>query len=92
MQHLLKSAAARREKLRKAAEGRSFRWTGVVAAILAGLLCCIGLYGAFVDQDVDAVIMLAFGITLLSSTIIQHQQRRIDALRKLMKLTDRAQP
>jgi hypothetical protein len=81
----------KREKLWKVAEGRSFRWSDTIAAIVGGLLALTGLYGIVVEQDLVGAYQLAFGLSALGFSMIRHQQTQIDALREIARdLSDRS--
>jgi uncharacterized membrane protein YiaA len=78
------NAMRKREKLWKAAEGRSLRWSEFIAAIVGGLLALTGLYGIVVEQELVGAYQLAFGLSLLGFSRLRHQQKQIDALREIV--------
>ena len=79
------SAMRKHEKLWKAVEGRSFRWTDLASALIGGLLALSGMYGAVVEQQVLGAFQLALGLSLLGFSMLRHQQTRIDALREIVR-------
>jgi hypothetical protein len=49
---LARNAMRRLEKLWKVAEGRAFRWSNLIAALVGGLLALTGLYGTVVEKEI----------------------------------------
>jgi uncharacterized membrane protein YiaA len=79
------SAMQKQEKLWKVAEGRSFRWTDLIAALLGCLMTLTGLYGTVVEQGIVGAFQLAFGLSLVGFSMLRHQQNQIDALREIVR-------
>jgi hypothetical protein len=82
---LAAKAMHRRDKLWKQAEGRSFRWADVIAALAGGILALPGLYGIVIEQEIVAAFPLAIGLSLPGFSMLRHQQLQIDALRELVR-------
>jgi hypothetical protein len=85
---LAANAIARRERLWKEAEGRTFRWANLIAAVAGGLLALTGLFGAIIEQEIIGAFQLAFGLSLLGFSMLRHQQFQIDALREIVRGLD----
>jgi uncharacterized membrane protein YiaA len=79
------NAMRKLENLWKAAEGRSFRWWDLIAALVGGLLALAGLYGIVIEQELVGAYQLAFGLSLLGFSMLRHQQVQIDALREIVR-------
>jgi uncharacterized membrane protein YiaA len=79
------TAMWRREKLWKMAEGRSFRWSDIISAIVGGLLALTGLYGIVVEQQLVGAYQFAFGMSLLGFSMLRHQRKQIDALCEIVR-------
>lgn len=73
------------QRLWKAVEGRSFRWVDLAASIGGGLLALMGLYGIIIAHELVGAFFLAFGLSLLGSSMLRRQQDQIDALREIVR-------
>jgi hypothetical protein len=79
------NAIRKLEKVWKVAEGRSYRWTDLIAALVGGLLALTGLYGTLIAQEIAGAFQLAFGLSLLGFSMLRHQQLQVDALREIVR-------
>jgi hypothetical protein len=85
---LVGSALQKRDKLWRAAEGRSFQW--LLGAIVGALFLFGGFYRSLVEEQADAAVSIALGLILVGSAMYRRHQSQINALRELLKLQDRA--
>jgi hypothetical protein len=82
------NAMSKREKLWRAAEGRSYLRFTIVAVILGAALIFGGLYMGFFGRD-DVTFQVVIGMVLIGGSLYRSQQTQIDALRELLKLNER---
>jgi len=82
------NAMSKRERLWRAAEGRSYLGFTLVAIILGAALIFGSFYMGFFGRD-DVTLQVAIGLVLIGGTLYRNQQSQIDALRELLKLNER---
>jgi len=79
------NAINKREKLWRAAEGRSLLWVHSVGWGLGALLIFSGVYQGFFEQR-NSLVSISLGLFLLMFSAFRYQQSQINALRELLKL------
>ena len=81
---LVGSAMLKRERLWRAAEGRSIHWSNLLLFGLGALFAIGGLFQDSFEQTQSLVAIFA-GLCLIVSAGFHHQQSQIRALRELWK-------
>lgn len=81
------NAMYKREKLWRAAEGRSFPWVDLVALAIGALLIVGSLFRGYFGPE-DAALQAVIGMIAFGTVVYRRQQARIDALCELVKLAE----
>jgi hypothetical protein len=86
---LASNALSKRQKLWKAASGKSPRWTDVLMAVLGAVQLIAGGIGAIISDERYYAFLIGSGVLMFCYSLWKLQQTQIDALREIVESIDK---